>query len=108
MPDIDTSDSPAERDHSELEALVDLIGSDGWQRYVAHVDSEWGAVAYARKLDAAMATARSADRSAELDIYEIGAAMRAAQMAALWPITRIGQLREKKKPAGMFGRQRRA
>jgi hypothetical protein len=105
----DEGDSPAERDQTELEALVDLVGSDGWLRYVAHVEGEWGADAYARKIDSTIATAKASGASVEQELCELGAACRHVRLSVKWPEGRIAQLKAgKPKSLNPFANRRRA
>jgi hypothetical protein len=105
--EVEPSDSPAERDQTELEALTDLVASDGWQRYQAHVESEWGAEAYARQIDATIARAKHTGASVERELCELGAACRHVRLSVQWPLLRIAQLKQSKKPVGRFSMRRR-
>jgi hypothetical protein len=83
-------------DINEHDALADLIGSDGWRLYLAHIDAEWGPVAYARQIDAAIAEGKknrlTGDEIAET-VSEIAVAARKVQVAAQWPIRRLAELK---------------
>lgn len=93
---------------NEQDALRALLESDGWTLLSAHLEREWGAEAYARQIDGAIAKARQARDSAEQDIGELGAAARAVRLFALWPTRRLAELKaEKPKPAGVFAGLRR-
>lgn len=106
MSEIEETDSPAEREQTELEALTDLLSSDGWLRFQAFIEQEWGAEAYARKIDQAIVAAKNAGHSAEGDICEIGAAARAVRIAAQWPAKRLAEIRgSRRKATGLFRRR---
>lgn len=96
-------------DIKEEEALTALLESDGWALLMAHLDTEWGATAYAARIDQAIATAKANRDSAETDIGELGAACRAVRVFAQWPEKRRATLKatREKKPRG-FALQRRA
>lgn len=90
----------------EIRALTDLLESDGWALVLQAIEAEWGAEAYAARIDQALATARHERRSAEEDIGELGAAARAVKVLVKWPAERISQLRKsQEKPQGMFRRR---
>lgn len=94
-------------DINEPDALQALLASDGWQLFQAFLEQEWGATAYARKIDHAITAAKQARDSAEGDICELGAACRAVRLAAQWPTQRLAAL-QGAKPAssGFLGRRR--
>lgn len=96
-------------DINELEALTALIESDGWTLLMAHLEKEWGATAYALKMDTAITTAKNNRESAEQDICELGAAVRAVRVFAQYPKTRLAQIKaeRQKTTTGMFAGLRR-
>lgn len=96
-------------DVNEEDALRTLLHSDGWALFVAHLEREWGAEAYARQIDAAIAKAKQNRDSAEGDIGELGAACRAVRVFIQWPTKRLAELqakREATKPQGFLSRRR--
>jgi hypothetical protein len=95
-------------DIKEPEALADLLGSDGWQLLREHLETEWGAAAYARRMDGAIAAAKAANRSAEGDICELAAAVRAVQVFTQWPTERLRQLKAKPATVDPWLSKRRA
>ncbi len=99
-------------DINEQDALKDLIHSDGWTVFLAHIEREWGAEAFARRVDAEVLAARkgraSNDDIAE-NVAEIAAVARHMRLLAQWPGQRVKALAvEKKQPAGIFAAMRRA
>ncbi len=97
----------AEEHDSEVDALSALLASDGWALLMAHVEKEWGPAAYAKKIDNAIATARTNGVPAEQDIGELGAAARHVRLMVQWPQEQVQKLTAKK-PAGTRLFQRRA
>jgi len=95
-------------DINEQDALHALVTSDGWAFVLAHLEQEWGAQAYARRMDAAIVKAKQENRLAEGDICELSAAVRAVQIFAQWPSERLKQLAAQKPSRNPFARQRRA
>jgi hypothetical protein len=78
---------------AEREALRALLDSEGWTILETHLESQYGPVAYATQIDALIAKARQADRSAEQDIGELGAAVRHVNLMRRWPKDRLEQLK---------------
>ena len=104
--------APADGHASEIEALADLIQSEGWTLFLAHIDAEWGPVAYARQIDKAIADGKLARFSSEEiaeSVSEIALAARKVQAAVQWPSRRLSELKAKaREKPGMFQQFRRA
>ena len=102
--------STTDTDVNELDALADLVNSEGWAVFLAHVEAEYGAEAYAREMDTLVMAARAEDRSPEVDICALAAVVRKVQALKNWPAARLADLKAKKaaKPEGGFGWRRRA
>lgn len=89
-------------DIDEREALTALLESDGWTLLKARLEQEWGAEAYARQIDQAIASAKANRDTAEGEISELGAACRAVRVFMQWPEKRVRELKgQQDKPKGM-------
>jgi hypothetical protein len=104
--------APGEGHSTEIEALADLIHSDGWTLFLAHIDAEWGPVAYARQIDKAIADGKQARFSQEEiaeSVSEIALAARKVQAMSQWPSRRLSELKAKaREKPGMFAQFKRA
>lgn len=86
------SDSPV--DTRELDDLQQLVQSEGFTRFQAHVEQEWGATAQVRQIDAALRELKPGEYDAELmTVSQIRAAAIQVQRIARWPVTRIAELK---------------
>jgi hypothetical protein len=83
-----------DREREDLEALVQ---SPGWARFIAHLNDEWGAAAYARKIEQAVssipASAQAGDQARET-VFQITAVRFALQNLSKWPLERVQRVRE--------------
>lgn len=97
-------------DINERDALQALIDSDGWTLFEQHIQSQWGAHAYAANVHALNVKAKQegwpSDRLAA-EQFELGAAVQTALLLVQWPKKRVLQLRSEAQPKG-FARLRRA
>lgn len=76
---------------AELEALKDLVASDGWQVLQEHLAQAWGPEAYERAIDGALA--KDHDPSDEIAITRrIRDTFKGVRAEAAWVTTRIGEL----------------
>lgn len=102
-----TTEAPAERDSTELEALSELVTSDGWRLFRERIDAEWGSRAVMRQIDSAIVNSKG--EPVENDIREIAAAARKIQVAVQWPESRVKELKAKgREKPGMFAQFKRA
>jgi hypothetical protein len=83
-----------DREREDLEALVQ---SPGWARFIAHLNDEWGAAAYARKIEQAVASIPSsahAGEQARETVFQITGIRKAMQTITKWPLERLERVRE--------------
>jgi hypothetical protein len=83
-----------DREREDLEALVQ---SPGWARFIAHLNDEWGAAAYARKMEqavAAIAAGPYALDQARDTVFQITGVRKAMQVISKWPLERLERVRE--------------
>lgn len=84
-------------DTPELEELQQFVASPGFERFKAHVESEWGADAQVRKIDGALRELKPGDFDAEyMTVSQIRAAALRIQALVRWPSERIAQLKSAK------------
>jgi hypothetical protein len=92
------ADNPQDTDTRELTDLQELLRSDGFTRFRAHVEDEWGAVASIQRIDRALTELPPGDRDAEREtVLQIRAAARQIHALLQWPEERIAQLKGPKK-----------
>ncbi len=90
-PDVDTR---------ELADLQDLVRAEGFRRFQAHVEQEWGDAACIRKIDEVLRQLTPGDRPAEQEtVLQVRAAARQIQALVRWPEDRISQLQGQKPKA---------
>lgn len=101
-----------ERAQAERRALEDLLQSDGWKLFAAHMATAWGPEEYERKLDALLEAADT--RGALSPDEEIALTRRVrdtfkgVRASMRWPEERVRQLVDATKPKeGAFDRFRR-
>lgn len=68
--------------------------SDGWRRFHGHVTEEWGAAAYARKMEAAVkaaATNLDPQGTAQSLLFQLTSIRLEMLRVMQWPVERTGQ-----------------
>ena len=89
-------DRQHDRQH-ELDALRDLVQSDGWKRYREYIESEWGDSACIRKIDEALRhTPAGDDAIVDQTVLQIRASARQIMRVIEWPTERLQILRGQK------------
>lgn len=84
----------SETDPRELDDLQQLVASDGFKRFEAYLDQEWGDAAQVRKIDNALRELKPGDFDAEhMTVSQIRASAIHAQRLGRWPHSRIDQLK---------------
>ncbi len=88
-------------------ALQELVTSEGWQRFVQHVDDVWGAGAQLAKIDRAFQELQPGDEAGErMTALQVRAAAKSVQALVAWPRERLRELLSKKKPGPFAGLRR--
>lgn len=89
-------------DTHELEELQQFVQSPGFARFLAHVETEWGAPAQMRMIDAVLHELTPGSTDAEMTtVSQIRAAATQIQKIARWPEGRINELKTGAKPRSM-------
>ena len=93
---------------AQLAALKDLVESDGWKLYLAHVAEAWGPEAFERALDQALDGADPADETAVT--RRMRDTFKGVRADVTWPETTIAVLSKPKASVvdDVFARFRRA
>lgn len=94
---------------AERVALEDLLKSDGWQVFKAHMDLAWGAEEFERRVDSELDKER-ADPMQELAVTKrIRDTFKGVRASLKWPDERLRALKDgtATKPKGIFGEFRR-
>lgn len=90
MPDNDV-------DKNELTDLQQLVASDGFKRFQAHIAAEWGPEAQMQKIDAVLSALEPGNVDGEYTtVSQVRAAATRIHELARWPDTRIAQLKGEK------------
>lgn len=96
-------------DRSDLDALKDLLDSDGWELFTKAAAEQWGAEACIRHIDAALASVDRGDFDAQREtVAQIRASARAVEALVQWPKLRMEQLMNTDKPVKGFAKWGRA
>lgn len=74
----------------ERQTLTDMLQSDGWRLFKAHIDQEFGADAYERTIDDALADSPAEDE--RYRVARIRDTFKAARKAMRWPDERVREL----------------
>lgn len=81
-------------DTRELTDLQQLIGSDGFKRFQAYIEQEWGAEAQMAKIDGVLKALTPGNVDGEYTtVSQVRAAAKQIQQLVRWPEQRIAQLR---------------
>lgn len=96
----------------ELEELEALVASEGWKRFLAHFEEEWGPVAYRQRVGQALSRVPRFNRDqqesdARDTVFQVEAAAREVERIVNWSAVRIKELRavvEQKPPANPYAR----
>lgn len=84
----------SETDARELDELQQFVASEGYQRFRAHVEQEWGDAAQVRKIDHALRELKPGDFDAEhMTVSQIRASAIHVQRVARWAEARIAQIK---------------
>lgn len=77
---------------SERDDLEQFLTSNGWLRFQAYAKTEWGAVAYAKKLKDAVVEAADKRTDPAQAVLRVNAAHDAVNDLMLWPVARAKTL----------------
>lgn len=100
--------SSNDEDGGELTALKDLLASDGWKRFTAYKDEQWGADATLQRMEAAMKIVPLGDQDAAHDAAQhVLSAQKQIKALLAWPSERVKLLTQAKPQRGWLAGQRR-